>query len=126
MARAQADWITEIRYFYRSQYLRPLSTQAQALWHYLMYRENEAFWQPPIYLHAAEIHGAVGISLSSFKKARRELVEGGYLCHEAAVGNKAAGYSLLSCVVPGRVIRKIYCSEAISAEADGADEEQIL
>ena len=38
-----SGWMQEIRFFYKRQLSFPLSTHAQALWSYLMYRGNEAF-----------------------------------------------------------------------------------
>lgn len=88
-------WIGEERYFYINLVLRPLSPNAQALWHYLMYRANGAFWQFPIYLRTAEIIGAVGLSRSSFIRARQELLDSEYICCSEKRG-KPTGYALMS------------------------------
>ncbi len=97
-------WITEIRYFYIRQTMDPLSAHAQALWHYLMYRANNTFWKFPLVLRATELSGALNMSVSSVKKARAELVNGGYLLHERQTGNRAAQYYLLSNVTPGKLV----------------------
>lgn len=82
-----------------------MSAEAQALWHYLMYRANAAFWQMPLVLQSAEIEGAVKLSESSFKRARKVLEENGYLIVEAQGGRRQSHYYLLSCVSPGKVLQ---------------------
>jgi len=100
----RGGWIAEIKYFYMRQSLSPLSAEAQALWHYLMYRANAAFWQMPLILQTAEIAGAVKLSESSFKRARKALEEGGYLIVEAQGGRRQSHYYLMSCFTPGKVL----------------------
>ena len=97
-------WISEIRFFYKRQTLYPLSPHAQALWGWLMWRANEVFWQFPLRLSLAEIAGGTRMSVSMVKKARHELVEGGYLLHEKYGGRNMAGYCLLSCIRPGTLV----------------------
>ena len=101
---ALGGWMQEIRYFYRRQLSCPVSTHAQALWAYLMYRGNENFWQFPIRLSVSELAGGTKMSPTMVKRARRELEEGGYLLHEAYGGNRPAGYYMLSCLRPGTAI----------------------
>lgn len=50
-------FITEFRFFHQMQPVRPVSACAQALWHYLFYRANAAFWQFPLKIQANEIAG---------------------------------------------------------------------
>lgn len=95
-------WLSEIRFFYRRQSLRPLSANGQVLWHYLMYRANEAFWQWPVRLSLMELAGGTRLPPTAVKRARRELVEAGYVLHEEGRGRQPAGYVMLSCVQPGR------------------------
>ena len=95
-------WMQEIRYFYKRQLSFPLSTHAQALWSYLMYRGNEAFWHFPIRLSLMELAGATGMSLTMVKRARRELEAYGYIRHQAFGGNRPAGYYMLSCIHIGQ------------------------
>ncbi|WP_296771454.1 helix-turn-helix domain-containing protein [Selenomonas sp.] len=101
---ALGGWLSEIRYFYMRQVSVPLSPHGQALWHWLMWRANTVFWQFPLRLSMAEIAGGTKMSESMVKRARGELVQGGFLLHEAFGGNKPAGYWLLSCIKPGEVI----------------------
>ena len=98
------SWLGEIRYFYKRQLASPLSPQAQALWHWLMWKANGVFWQFPLRLSVPEIAGGTKMSESMVKKARAELTEAGYILHEAFGGNKPAGYWILSCIRPGTVM----------------------
>ena len=97
-------WLNEIRFFYKRQVMLPLSPHAQALWHYLMWRANNVFWQFPLRLSLAEIAGGTKMSASMVKRARGELTKGGYILHEAFGGNKPAGYWVLSCIKPGMLL----------------------
>lgn len=97
-------WLSEIRYFYKRQVSQPLSPCAQALWHYLMWRANGVFWQFPLRLSVPELAGGTRMSVSMVKKARAELIAGGYLVHEAYGGRSPGGYWLMSCVCPGKAL----------------------
>lgn len=98
---ALGGWISEIRYFYIRQLAFPLSPHAQALWHWLMWKLNSAFWCQPIKLSLAELAGGTKMSPSMVKKARAELIEGGYIIHEPMGGARPASYLMLSCIRPG-------------------------
>lgn len=97
-------WLNEIRFFYKRQVMLPLSPHAQALWHYLMWRANCVFWQFPLRLSLYELSGGTKMSTSMVKRARAELMDGGYILHEAFGGNKPAGYWILSCIKPGKLL----------------------
>lgn len=97
-------WLSEIRFFYKRQVSVPLSPHGQALWHWLMWRANTVFWQFPLRLSLREIAGGTKMSEPMVKRARAELVKGGFLLHEAFGGNKPAGYWILSCIRPGEVM----------------------
>lgn len=99
---AAGGWLSEIRYFYKRQVAEPLSPHAQALWHWLMWRANNVFWQFPLRLSVMEMAGGTKMSQTMVKKARSELIRGGYLVHEAYGGSRPGGYWLMSCVSPGR------------------------
>ncbi|MCR5437992.1 MAG: helix-turn-helix domain-containing protein [Selenomonas sp.] len=116
-------WMQEIRYFYKRQLSFPLSTHAQALWSYLMYRGNEAFWHFPIRLSLMELAGATGMSLTMVKRARRELEEYGYIRHKAFGGNRPAGYYMLSNIHIGQQMgpKLPNLAPKEAAKAEGAD-----
>ena len=94
-------WLNEMRYFYQRQVSVPLSPHAQALWCWMMYRASSVFWKFPLRLSVPEMAGCTKMSPAMVKKARAELVAGGYLIHEAYGGNKPGGYWIMSCVNPG-------------------------
>ena len=98
-------WMSEIRGFYGLQSTSPVSFGAQALWNYLMYRANAAWWAMPLVLRNEELQGALGMKPWTFKEARRELVEGKYLMLEPQGGPLPSRYFLLSCLRPGAVVR---------------------
>ena len=89
--------MAEIRFFYKRQVFHPLSPHGQALWHYLMWRANEVFWQLPL-----RLSGATHMSAAMVKKARTELEKSGYILTETYGGSRPAGYVLLSCITPGK------------------------
>lgn len=97
---AMTGFITEFRYFHQMMPVRPLSASAQALWHYLFYRANAAFWQFPLYLQLNEMAGALRLSRSSVQRAREELVQQGYLIYEQEPGSRSVKYYLISNVRP--------------------------
>ncbi|MBQ7498573.1 MAG: hypothetical protein IJU00_12215 [Selenomonas sp.] len=98
-------WISEIRGFYMLQMKTPVSAGAQALWHYLMYRANAAWWVMPLVLRSDELMGAVKLTRSSFKRAREELVAAGFLLVEPQGGRQPSRYFLTSCVRPGSFVQ---------------------
>ena len=65
---AMTGFITEFRYFHQMMPVRPLSASAQALWQYLFYRANAAYWQFPLHLQLNELAGALRLSRSSVQR----------------------------------------------------------
>lgn len=96
------NWIKQIKRFYALQAVAPLSPHAVAIWHYLMLRGSSAFWRWPLTLRLSEIAGTVRISETAVKKARKELIDGGYLRHEKQPGNKAAKYTVIDLTIEGQ------------------------
>ncbi len=72
---AQAGWLQEMRYFYINLATRRLSPYEQVVWFHFMHRANNAFWKFPLILSTNEIAGAIGISPSTFRRVREQLVE---------------------------------------------------
>ena len=97
---AMTGFITEFRYFHQMMPVRPLSASAQALWQYLFYRANAAYWQFPLHLQLNELAGALRLSRSSVQRARAELAEQGYLLYEQEPGSRSVKYYLISNVRP--------------------------
>lgn len=97
--------MSEIRGFYALQVKSPVSANAQALWNYLMYRANAAWWCMPLIIRNDELQGALGLKLSALKRARGELVDGKFLVIESQGGNKPSHYYLMSCIRPGEALQ---------------------
>ena len=112
-------WLNEIRYFYMRQLTVPLSPHGQALWHWLMWRANTVFWQFPLRLSVPEIAGGTKMSEPMVKRARKELVAGGYLLHEAFGGSRPAGYWILSCIKLGEVMAPTLKLQLPEKKSDG-------
>lgn len=101
---AMTGFITEFRFFHQMQPVRPVSAHAQALWHYLFYRANAAFWQFPLQLQLNEMAGALRLSRSSVQRAREELCGAGYLLYEHDPGKRTVKYYLVSNVRPHMLV----------------------
>lgn len=93
--RKRGNWVTQERYFWPRLALAPLGADAIAVWHYMAYRANSTYWIFPLRLALGEICGALRISETSFKRARDELSEGGYIYHFVCGGRAKGEYILL-------------------------------
>lgn len=116
--RKFSGWISEITYFYRQQMMRPLSPKAQALWHYLMNRANEVYWNFPMLLSLPEIAAGCHMSDSAAKRARRELIDKYYLACEPQGGSRPSAYTLLSNLRPGYPVMMPSVSEELGEAFD--------
>jgi len=105
MGAATSGWITEIRYLYLQMMIRPLTPQAQALWHFLMQKANAIFWEFPLVMRAEELAGGCGMSLTTFKRTRAELADKRYILWESQGSNRPAHYYVFSNVHPNRLLR---------------------
>ena len=104
---AQAGWLQEMRFFYINLATRRLSPYEQVVWFYFMHRANSAFWKFPLVLSTNEIAGAIGISPSTFRRVREQLVAHRCLYYEQEAGAKVARYYLFSQVSQGTLIGKV-------------------
>ncbi len=95
-AKRGNGWIMEIKQFYIAHNSDRISTNAQAFWHYLMYRANENWWHYPLCLNVPEIAFAIKMSIASVKRAREELTQKGFIRWESSGGSRAAKYYILS------------------------------
>lgn len=96
-----------MRYFYINLATRRLSPYEQVVWFYFMHRANNAFWKFPLVLSTNEIAGAIGISPSTFRRVREQLVAHRCLYYEQEAGAKVARYYLFSQVSQGTLIGKV-------------------
>lgn len=103
----QAGWMQEMRYFYINLATRRLSPYEQVIWFYLMHRANNAFWKFPLVFSTNEIAGAIGISPSTFRRVREQLVEHRCIYYEQREGEKTARYYIFSQVNPGTLIGNV-------------------
>ena len=89
------NYLRELLAFHAACLVSPVSARAMALWYTLMYFSNMARWRFPITISEAQLRGAAGgLNHEQFIKARRELVDGGYLHHFPQPGNRAAKYTM--------------------------------
>jgi len=90
------NYLRELLAFHAACIVSPVSARAMALWYTLMYFSNMARWRFPITVSEAQLRGtAGGLNHEQFIKARKELVEGGYVQHFPQAGNRAAKYKMI-------------------------------
>lgn len=90
------NYLREINAFYDRLETNPLSGGAVSLWHALMQVNNRARWKKKFTVAVVVLCYKSGLSESSFKRARKELYEKGYIHYEKQLGNKAAMYEMIS------------------------------
>ena len=73
------NYITELNAFYARLLVRPLSSEAQALWNVLLHLFNRAGWPPQLTVAASTLLGFLGYSYATLSRARSELVAAGLL-----------------------------------------------
>lgn len=82
--------------FYNQITFNPLSGSAVALWNTLMHYNNLCGWKKQFSVAATMLQVKSGIKESSFKRARNELQEKGYIQFQSRGGNQAAMYQIIS------------------------------
>lgn len=90
------NYIKEINAFYQRQETNPLSSHAANLWHTLMHINNRAGWKTTFTVAVSTICSKSGLADSTFKRARTELRDKGYIDYESRRGNQAAIYKIIS------------------------------
>ncbi|MBP2075886.1 DnaD domain-containing protein [Oceanobacillus polygoni] len=90
------NYLKEINAFYDRLETNPLSGGAVSLWHALMQVNNRARWKKKFTVAVVVLCYKAGLSESSFKRARKELYEKGYIHYEKQLGNQAALYEMIS------------------------------
>ncbi|MCF3942604.1 DnaD domain-containing protein [Oceanobacillus alkalisoli] len=93
------NYIKEINAFYDHQEREPLSGSAVALWYALMHMNNKTRWKNTFTSPGSVLQNKAGLSASSFKRARTELVDAGYIEVASQGRNKAPIYKMRSLVV---------------------------
>ncbi|MFA1822759.1 DnaD domain-containing protein [Virgibacillus oceani] len=89
------NYIKEINAFYDHMERNPLSASAVTLWHTLMHINNKARWVKTFTVAAPVIRMKSGLKDSSFKRARTELKEKGYIDFQSRSRNQAPVYRMV-------------------------------
>lgn len=90
------NYIKEINAFYQIQETNQLSSTAANVWHVLLHVNNRAGWKREFTVAMSGVCFKANISLSTFRRARAELVEKGYLSFRSRSGNRSAVYQMVS------------------------------
>ena len=88
------NYIVELNSFYAQLLVRPLSSEAQALWGVLMHLFDRAGWPLRLTVAASTLLGFLGYSYTTLSRARSELVAAGLLIHTPRPGRLAPYYEL--------------------------------
>jgi len=91
------NYVKEINAFYRRVETNAITGSATALWHTLMHINNRAGWVKEFSVAASVICAKSGLPLSTFKRARNELRDKGYLAYTSR-GTEAPVYQMVSLV----------------------------
>ncbi|TMN23292.1 DnaD domain-containing protein [Lentibacillus cibarius] len=94
------NYLKELNAFYQQIIFNPLSGSAVALWNTLMHFNNLSGWQKTFSVPVSIIELKSGIKGSSFKRARDELQEKGYIRVTSRSGRQAAVYQMISQIKP--------------------------
>lgn len=87
------NYLKQILAFERLQELHQLSTGQARLWYALLYLNNISGWQEWFTVASSVLENRCSLSRSGMVKARKELIEKGYL-RVRSNGRKAASYSI--------------------------------
>ncbi|MGY0691357.1 DnaD domain-containing protein [Virgibacillus sp. FSP13] len=89
------NYIKEINAFYDRVERTPLSASAIVLWYTLMHINNKAMWIEEFTVAAPVLRLKSGLTESSFKRARAELKEKGYITYTSRGRNQAPAYRMI-------------------------------
>ncbi|WP_067726915.1 DnaD domain-containing protein [Oceanobacillus damuensis] len=91
------NYIKQVNAFYNHLETKPLSASAANLWHVLMHVNNRTGWRKEFTAAMSLLCYKANLTVSTtFKRARRELQEKGYIRVKSRVGNRAASYHIVS------------------------------
>ncbi len=90
------NYLKEINAFYNQLEVNPLSGAANSLWHALLHINNKAGWKKEFTVAASVLSSKAGLSDGTFKRARNELKQKGYIIHKARGSNLSAVYQMIS------------------------------
>ena len=89
------NYIKAINAFYDHQEFNPLTSAAINPWHSLMHVNNKSRWKEEFTAPMSVLCLKSSISESSIRKARKELVEKGYITFTSRPGNQAPIYHII-------------------------------
>lgn len=89
------NYFTQMKVYYRTLLAKPLSRDAQVLYNYLLYKDNELFWKKYFSVANSEITLFTGMGSSALQRARNELKTKGYINYEKKGGNNAGNYEIV-------------------------------
>jgi len=92
------NYLKELNAFYDRLEQSALSASAVALWHALMHVNNKTRWKNEFTAAGAVLRFKAGLTESSFKRARTELKENGYIDYQSQTGGRAPIYRMISLV----------------------------
>ncbi|UOR11386.1 DnaD domain-containing protein [Halobacillus amylolyticus] len=90
------NYLKETIAFYDQVDLKQLSSSAVALWGSLMYINNKTGWKKEFTAPASVLRAKSGLRDSSFKLARKELDQKGFIRYKSGNWNHAPGYQMIS------------------------------
>ncbi|WP_121616000.1 hypothetical protein [Virgibacillus halodenitrificans] len=85
------NYIKQMNAFHLKIDLEPISIQARSLWLTLIDINNKLLWRKTFTIAASKLQDKAGLSASSFKRARIELEENGFIQVTSRGGNQTAG-----------------------------------
>ncbi|MBP2258779.1 DnaD domain-containing protein [Virgibacillus alimentarius] len=92
------NYLKEINAFHNMQETNPLSTAAAHLWSVLMHVNNRAGWKKEFSVAASLLCVKAALKEGTFKRARLELRDKGYIRFTPQGANRAAVYEMISLV----------------------------
>ena len=92
------NYIKEINAFHIWQETNPLTTSAAHLWSVLMHVNNRTGWLKEFTVAASVLCVKSALSESTFRRARKELSDKGYIHYKSQGANRAAVYQMISLV----------------------------
>ncbi|WP_101841953.1 DnaD domain protein [Halobacillus sp. Marseille-P3879] len=97
------NYLKELNAFHDQVDMDSLSPSAALLWFTLMQLNNKTGWKKEFALPASVILGKSNLPETSFKRARKELKEKGYIKYTSLGRNKAPVYEMISRVIEPQV-----------------------
>lgn len=88
------NYIKQLNEFHFKIDLEPISVNARSLWYTLTDINNKLGWREEFTVAASKLSEKAGLSDSSFKRARKELEENGFMQVTSRSGNRAALYRM--------------------------------